>query len=419
MNRHYQKTGKMLLPLLLAIGLIFHLTVTVVAKNDGMNDLVGSGNVRFAAIGDYGLAGQAEEDVANLVKSWNPDFIITLGDNNYNVGSAGTIDENIGQYYHEFIYPYTGSYGAGAATNRFFPSLGNHDWYTDGAAAYFNYFTLPGNEYYYDFVEGDAHFFVLDSDPNEPDGITGTSVQAAWLQNGLAASTSEWNIVYLHHAPYSSGPHDSNLTLQWPFAAWGADVVLAGHEHTYERLLVDGIPYFVNGLGGRSLYAFSTPVAESQVRYNADYGAMLVEYDALQITFQFITRTGVVIDTYSLYEPPVNDDYDSATTIPAFGSMPVLTTLGATVAGDDPVVSQCGIGQGVATVWYTYMPDVDSAISIDTKNADYDTFIAVWTGTRGDLQLVACNDDFDGTKQSMLAFQVESRIPYYIEVGQP
>ncbi|MBC7879398.1 MAG: DNRLRE domain-containing protein [Anaerolineales bacterium] len=260
--------------------------------------------IHFAVIGDFGTAGQPELDVANLVKSWAPEFIITLGDNNYETGSASTIDQNIGQYYHDYIYPYTGSYGAGASTNQFFPALGNHDWDTTNAQPHLNYFTLPGNERYYDFVRGPIHFFVVDSDSREPDGITGTSTQGIWLQNQLAASTSIWNIVYLHHAPYSSGEHGSNTTLQWPFAAWGADAVLAGHDHTYERIFQNGIPYFVNGLGGRSLYSFGTPISGSQVRYNSDYGAMLVDASETEITFQFITRTGVVIDSYTLTDAP-------------------------------------------------------------------------------------------------------------------
>ena len=75
--------------------------------------------VRFAVIGDYGLSGAAEAEVAALVHSWEPDIIITTGDNNYPSGSAETIDENIGQYYHDYISPYLGSYGAGAEENRF------------------------------------------------------------------------------------------------------------------------------------------------------------------------------------------------------------------------------------------------------------------------------------------------------------
>ena len=257
-------------------------------------------SVHFAAIGDFGNAGQPELDVSNLVKSWNPDFVITLGDNNYNLGEASTIDQNIGQYYHEFIYPYSGSYGPGSTYNQFFPALGNHDWYTASAQAYLNYFALPGNERYYDFIKGPVQFFVVDSDANEPDGITSSSTQAQWLQNALANSTAAWNIVYLHHAPYSSSAHGSNTTLQWPYAEWGADAVLAGHDHSYERIYQNGIPYFVNGLGGKSIYSFGTPISGSQFRYNDDYGAMLIDADNSSIVFKFIDRNGTTIDTHTL-----------------------------------------------------------------------------------------------------------------------
>ncbi|MBI3962680.1 MAG: metallophosphoesterase [Deinococcus sp.] len=258
-------------------------------------------------MGDYGWAGQNELDVANLVKSWNPDFILTVGDNNYPAGAAETIDTNIGQYYHDFIFPYLGSLGTGSNTNRFFPALGNHDWDTSGATPYLEYFTLPGNERYYDSTWGPVHFFALDSDPREPDGTESTSLQAQWLQEQLAASTACWNLVYMHHPPYSSGSrHGSNTWMQWPFQAWGADAVLAGHDHVYERIVLNGFPYLVNGLGGVSIYTFADPVPGSQVRYNEDFGAMLVEAGNSSITFQFIARTGAVIDTYNLQKscPP-------------------------------------------------------------------------------------------------------------------
>jgi peptidoglycan/xylan/chitin deacetylase (PgdA/CDA1 family) len=272
--------------------------------NGGEILLQSAESIRFAVIGDYGLAGEAELDVANLVKSWNPEFVITTGDNNYPAGSASTIDQNIGQYYQEFIYPYTGSYGPGATYNRFFPSLGNYDWDSPNAQPYLDYFTLPGNERYYDFVQGPIHFFAIDSDSREPDGIISSSAQAIWLQNALAASTSAWNLVYMHHPPHSSGDHGSTSELQWPYAAWGADVVLAGHDHDYERLLHNGIPYFVNGLGGGATDPFGTIVSESQIRYNEDYGAMLVDANEAQITFQFINRAGAVIDSYALEAAP-------------------------------------------------------------------------------------------------------------------
>jgi hypothetical protein len=263
----------------------------------------GAWGQRFAAIGDYGYAGPAERDVATLVKSWNPDFILTLGDNNYDVGDSTTIDQNIGQYYHEFIYNYKGRYGPKTFSDRFFPSLGNHDYYTRNGQAYRDYFTLPGNGRYYDFVRGSVHFFALNSDPAEPDGISATSRQAQWLQAALAASTARWNVVYMHHAPYSSGPHGNTQALQWPFRAWGASVVLAGHDHTYERLTVDSLLYVVNGLGGRSIYASNRPrLPQSQHYFNGNYGALLLDATPDSLSLRFFTRQQVLVDTYVLHQ---------------------------------------------------------------------------------------------------------------------
>ncbi len=88
--------------------------------------------------------------------------------------------------------------------------------------------------------------------------------------------------------------------MQWPFQEWGASAVLSGHDHIYERLLADGIPYFVNGLGGRSMYSFNMPISESEIRFNQDYGAMLVEANPQTLTFNFITRTGTLVDQFML-----------------------------------------------------------------------------------------------------------------------
>jgi subtilisin-like proprotein convertase family protein len=279
-------------------GLILNLVILLA----GLATARAQSSARFAVIGDYGGATSAERDVANLVKSWSPDFIITVGDNNYPDGAASTIDANIGQFYHNFIYPYHGSYGAGATVNRFFPSLGNHDWYTSGATPYLNYFALPNNERYYDFVWGPVHCFAIDSDGNEPSGTSSTSTQGNWLKNKLAASTAKWKIVYFHHSPYSSGAeHGSSTWMQWPFQQWGATAVLSGHDHGYERLLINGLPYFVNGLGGESIYSFASPVSGSVKRYNGDYGAMLVQANGTtSLQFQFYSRGGTLIDTYTI-----------------------------------------------------------------------------------------------------------------------
>ncbi len=258
---------------------------------------------RFGVIGDYS-AGQGLLDVSNLIKSWNPNFIVTVGDNNYPSGDASTIDQNIGQYFHSYIYPYAGSYGAGStAGNRFWPSLGNHDYDTAGAAAYFNYFTLPGNERYYNIVQGNVELFICNSEDPEPDGIQSNSAQAAWLKQKLAESTARWKLVIFHEAAYSSGEHGDNTFMQWPFQQWGATAVLSGHDHDYERILKNGMPFFVDGLGGGEIRPFSGTTAGSVVRYNADYGAMRVDAYDNALVFQFFARDGTLIDRYGIGAP--------------------------------------------------------------------------------------------------------------------
>ena len=259
--------------------------------------------MRFAVIGDYGLAGDAEAEVAQLINNWRPDFIITTGDNNYPDGEAATIDANIGQYYQQYIYPYQGAYGPGADRNRFFPSLGNHDWNTPGAQPYLDYFTLPGNERYYEYTWGPVHFFAMSSDSREPDGVGRSSIQATWLQERLAASTLPWKVVYFHQPPYSSGYHGSVDWMRWPFKEWGASLVLAGHDHTYERLEIEGLSYIVNGVGGGPIYPFGFPLQGSQVRYNDTHGALLVEAGTEQLNGTFLSIAGTNSDQFGLLMP--------------------------------------------------------------------------------------------------------------------
>ncbi len=259
---------------------------------------------RFAAIGDYGQNTPGEGAVANMVSIWDLDYIITLGDNNYPAGALATLDENITAYYSDYIEPIAGS-------THFFPSLGNHDWGEGGVQSitcagsactgpYLDYFGLPGNERYYDFIQGPVHFFVLDSDPREPDGITANSTQGLWLQNALDNSTSPWNVVYFHHPPYSSGLHGNTPNLQWPFKDWGADLVLTGHDHNYERIVVDGLTYIVNGSGGANLRDCEALVPGSQICYDDDYGAMSITADACHMTLTFVTP-GTTVPTNNPY----------------------------------------------------------------------------------------------------------------------
>jgi tartrate-resistant acid phosphatase type 5 len=284
--------------------------------------------VRFAIIGDFGnrTSSGAEADVAAMVSGWNPEFVITTGDNRY---EGDDYNADVGQFYCEFMADaQSGSFCSGneSAINRFFPSLGNHD-YTDGGGVneYLDYFTLPGtgvantsgDKRYYDFVKGPVHFFVLDSQAARRTYNNTKVAQQNWLQTQLAASTARWNIVYFHHPAYTSGMSAVSTVMQWPFASWGADVVLAGHDHVYERIATQGITYFINGLGGDILGTFlETPVSGSQVRYSDDHGAMLVNASDTAITFKLFSRTDGLVDTYTLGNWVPTDIALSNTTVP-------------------------------------------------------------------------------------------------------
>ncbi len=267
--------------------------------------------IRFAVIGDYGSGDVGAMQVAALVAGWNPDFVVTVGDNNYPSGAAKTIDKNIGKQYSQFIGNYHGGYGVGSELNRFWPSIGNHDWKAMSChkgqcrGPYLDYFTLPGNERYYDVDYGFLRLWILNSVGAEPDGIAADSIQAGWLRDGLQQSVDCWDIAVMHHAPFSSGKHGGSKKLQWPFADWGIDAVLAGHDHTYERLEAFGIPYYVNGLGGKSRYGFPSGPdleegVESITRYNANEGALLIEVTPETFVGRFITVDGVVRDEHHI-----------------------------------------------------------------------------------------------------------------------
>lgn len=311
----------MLLVTILMTLLVFHPSTSTSTAQTEPNIL------RFAVIGDYGDQGAPLSQVALLIRDWDVDAIMTVGDNSYGDTS---IDEKVGRYFSSFVGDYKGEYSGGTSVNRFFPSIGNHD-YSDGGGieAYLGYFTLPGegvettntsgNERYYDFVLGPVHFFMLNSDNEEPDGIDGESVQAQWLQATLAQSTAPWQFVVLHHAPFSSGEkHGESRVRQWDFEGWGVDAVFSGHEHLYERILRDDnednvlLPYFVNGLGGGEIYQFSEAVTieGSRAKFNETYGAMLIEVSDSAMTFEFwsIADGGTLVDRYT-----VRDENDCIT----------------------------------------------------------------------------------------------------------
>lgn len=260
---------------------------------------------RFVLLGDFGFDNADELAVANLVDAWKPDFIVTLGDNSYPSSTPITIDETIGKYYASYISPYSGKYGPGSATPRFFACLGNHDWDSGSVKAHEDYFTLPNNERYWDLQKGPFQIYCLDSDTREPDGTASTSVQGAWLKGRLAAATAPFRLVVAHHPPYSSGQHGSQTYMQWPFREWGASAVYAGHDHGYERFDFGqaAIPYVVQGTGGADLRPFAVSQAGSVLRYSEKHGATFVEADSRYATFAAVTFARDRIDEHVLVAP--------------------------------------------------------------------------------------------------------------------
>jgi hypothetical protein len=127
--------------------------------------------------------------------------------------------------------------------------------------------------------------------------VSSTSVQAEWLRLTMSKSKSAFNVVAMHHPPYSSCAHGNTPYMQWPYADWGADLVMAGHDHCYERLVVDGLTYVVSGLGGTSIYSFADPGEGSVARYNEQYGVAVLEANADELRSSFLSIDGRLVDS--------------------------------------------------------------------------------------------------------------------------
>ena len=227
-------------------------------------------------IGDYGrIDGTYSQSiqVASSLTTYNPDIIITTGDNTNETG-INAYDNTVGRLYHQFINPYVGVSGSGATVNRFFPSLGASDFIGGSFNQYQAFFPTTLN--FYTFTKGNVQFFMLNSD-NEDSGSTATSAQATWLKGQISSSLSNveilWRIAVFNRVWVSSGNAGSlGSWMEWPWAAWGIDLVIGGHEHFYERLESDNIPVIIQGLGGDSINPFFAIDPTSKFRYNDSHG---------------------------------------------------------------------------------------------------------------------------------------------------
>lgn len=288
--------------------------------------------ITFAAFGSYGSGSPTAAAVATMVRSWNPDFILAVGDHNlatdYAVGSS-TWSTTVGGLYGRFI--------KGRADNRYreqtssiqryFTVPGNNDsgpGPADGGelASYLDYFhsnpggnpRLPAGVHqpqlsYYKMSWGNADFYMLDSDNAVTDPIV-RATERQWLKDQIRTSTAKWKFGVWHHSPFSScDVHGNTQQMQWGADFEGLTAIITGHDHTYERLDIGyGVTQFVAGLGGSSFYSFSpNPVPGSLARFNTNHGALKIMAGTQGVQFEFraIGQTGgTLIDSSSIGTPP-------------------------------------------------------------------------------------------------------------------
>ena len=290
-------------------------------------------SIRFAALGDFGLPEPGTKAVAELIKSWNPDFIISQGDDDYTDGTFEGLDAVVGQFYHEFVGNYKGKYGQGSDENRFWPIPSDHSFGDDCSkpsriAAHLDFYTLPDSgspqsfdgELNYWFREGPVLFFMINSmDCFQPGGSGPDSPLAHWVDSVAQQSDAPFKLISLHHTPYTSGRYRPGAErMRWDFEGMGINVVIAGNDHTYERFHIGKTLYFTNGLGGVDMRELNSPrLYGSQASFTGKYGAMLIEADNDSMVFRFYTHDGELIDTYTLLQggPAVPSPPDSVTGI--------------------------------------------------------------------------------------------------------
>lgn len=220
--------------------------------------------------------------------------VLTLGDNAYPDGAAG-----------DFANCYDPTWGRHRVRTR--PSIGNHDYQTAEAAGYFDYFGAAAGargEGWYSFDLGAWHLIALNSSCDAIGGCGPDSSQAAWLRADLAEHDADCTLAYWHHPRWSSGNEHGSDPLTDAF--WrilfdaGADLVLTGHDHQYERFMPmnesgaaapGGMTEFVVGTGGRSLYAFGTPLSTSAARDNSTYGVLRLTLHPDSYAWEFVATS--------------------------------------------------------------------------------------------------------------------------------
>jgi hypothetical protein len=247
-------------------------------------------SVKFAVIGDSGQPGSGQNAVAKQMAAWRTrfpfEFVLMTGDNLYGRETAR-------DYEKKFAIPYKPMLDAGV---KFYASLGNHD---EATQIHYKHFNMNGQKYFTFQPKRGVRFFSLDSNYVDPK-------QIEWLDKELAASGSDWKIVFFHHPLYSSGEtHGSADTqrqlLEPVFLRHGVNVAFMGHEHFYERIKPQkGVAYFIMGSSAKLREGDLQKTSLTTFGNDTDYAFMLVEIAGDEMYFQTITGQGKTIDAGSV-----------------------------------------------------------------------------------------------------------------------
>jgi acid phosphatase type 7 len=255
-----------------------------------------SGEVIVAAGDIADCTREGDEATARLVGGIEG-TVLTLGDNAYPEGTA--------QDFEECYEPTWGQF-----KERTRPALGNHEYETGGASAYFDYFGEAAGDPdkgYYSYELGGWHFVALNSNCGEVLRCGPGSPQGRWLEEDLAANEEEaCTLAYFHHPLFTSGSYRTGIKRVerlWEILyAAGVDVVLNGHDHNYQRFAPqdpegradpeDGIREFVVGTGGRSNYQISQPIANTEVYNDDTYGVLELTLHPKSYDWEFVPVEG-------------------------------------------------------------------------------------------------------------------------------
>ena len=356
---------------------------------------LGSGAILIAAVGDGGGVNSSNAaNVSNLILGQQPDILLYLGDV-YEKGTAS-----------EFSTYYEPTYGRLKAITN--PVVGNHEYLTTNAAGYFGYW--GGIPSYYSYDTGGWHLVALNSVGSRAGVVPGSS-QYNWLVNDLNTRSLPCTLVYYHHPRYSVGPQGDITWMKdiWPLlASKGVDVVLAGHDHSYQRwkpldgggnLAAGGVTSFVVGTGGHGTQAAAR--SDPRAAYFAKtYGALFLDLAPDNLAYRFVNLSGQPLDSGTVpcsgVTAPVPTDTPTATGTPtatetaqpggtdtptptATSTSTPTATETASPSGTDtptptstptPTATNTPASPGPAQT-LTFTPLMDSYVQSDSPNTNY------------------------------------------------